>query len=265
MDRSTLRRMKRKAARRRRLFFLVFVLALVAVALFLYFHGKTTEPDTPVVDHLTTEEEKMLAEIETSGDYPADLVETAQKFPETIRFVYHYLHEDTTVPRPEEGGRVPHYLQWDTRWGYKPYCESFFASAGCGPTALAMAIHGVNPDADVTPYDIAERAETLGYAIPNVGTDIALFPHVAPEYDVTCKTIGRDKATWKRILDHGGTIILNVGPGDFTHYGHFIVLAEYADGKFLVHDPNSILRSRLWSYETLERQTKFAWCINRDS
>lgn len=257
--------MKRKAARRRRLFFLVFVLALIAVILFLYLHGKTTESDTPVVDTLSTEEKKMLAEIETSGDYPADLVETAQKFPETVRFVYHYLHEETEVQRPEEGGRVPHYLQWDTRWGYKPYCESFFASAGCGPTALAMAIHGVNPDTDVMPYDIAERAETLGYAIPDVGTDEALFPHVAPEYGVSCDLIAHDKTLWKRILNRGGTIILNVGPGDFTNYGHFIVLAEYTDGKFLVRDPNSISRSKLWSYEILERQTKYAWSINPDS
>lgn len=258
------RRLERKRAKRKqRFFFIAFVIVLVAVVVFILTHGKTAE-DSPVVDHLTPEEEKMLAEIETSGDYPADLVETAQKFPETIRFVYHYLHEDTTVPRPEEGGRAPHYLQWDTRWGYKPYCESFFASAGCGPTAMTMAIHGVKPDATVTPYDIAERAEALGYAIPNVGTDIALFPHVAPEYGVTCEEIRHDETTWKRILEDGGTIILNVGPGDFTNYGHFIVLAEYTDGKFLVHDPNSISRSKLWSYETLERQTKFAWSINPD-
>lgn len=258
------RRLERKRAQRKqRFFFIAFVIVLVAVVVFLLTHGKTAE-DPPVVDHLTTEEEKMLAEIETSGDYPADLVETAQKFPETIRFVYHYHHEDTDVPRPAEGGRVPHYLQWDTRWGYKPYCESFFASAGCGPTAMAMAIHGVREDATVMPYDIAERAEALGYAIPDVGTDVALFADVAPEYEVTCMAIRHDKSTWKRILKDGGTIILNVGPGDFTNYGHFIVLAEYTDGKFLVHDPNSIKRSKLWSYETLERQTKFAWAINRD-
>lgn len=259
------RRLERKRMKRKqRFFFPAFLLILVAVALFLYLHGRTTESDPPVVEKLTTEEEKMLAEIETSGDYPADLVETAQKFPETIRFVYHYHHEDTIVPRPEENSRVPHYLQWDTRWGYKPYCESFFASAGCGPTAMAMAIHGVREDATVMPYDIAERAEALGYALPDVGTDAALFTHIAPEYEVTCVEISHNKTTWKRILEDGGTIILNVGPGDFTNYGHFIVLAEYSDGKFLVHDPNSIKRSKLWSYETLERQTKYAWAINRD-
>ncbi len=265
MERRERRRLEQKRMKRKQRFFTVaFVVVLVAVALFLRTHGKKTE-DPPVVDELNAVEQKMLAEIETSGDYPADLVETAQKFPETVPFVYHYLHEETEVPRPEEGGRVPHYLQWDTRWGYKPYCESFFASAGCGPTAMAMAIHGAREDATVMPYDIAERAETLGYAIPDVGTDVALFPHVAPEYGVSCDLIAHDKALWKRILNRGGAIILNVGPGDFTNYGHFIVLAEYTDGKFLVRDPNSISRSKLWSYETLERQTKYAWSINPDS
>ena len=149
--------------------------------------------------------------------------------------------------------------------GLQTLLREFFRLGGLRTTALAMAIHGVNPDTDVMPYDIAERAETLGYAIPDVGTDVALFPHVAPEYGVSCDLIAHDKTLWKRILNRGGTIILNVGPGDFTNYGHFIVLAEYTDAKFLVRDPNSISRSKLWSYEILERQTKYAWSINPDS
>lgn len=257
---------KRKQAKiHQKRILILFTLFLLGVLLYVGNHKKNETPDISVVDVLSIEEKNMLEEIETSGNYPEDLVEKAKNFPETVRFVHHYCHEETNVPRPRENGRVPHYLQWDTRWGYKPYCETFFASAGCGPTAMAMAIRGVNKEATVMPYDIAMRAEALGYAIADVGTDAALFSAIADEYDVSCVKIVHEKGLWKRILAEGGTIILNVGPGDFTNYGHFIVLTDYVNDKFQVLDPNSITRSKLWSFKTLERQTKYAWLITKNS
>lgn len=45
-------------------------------------------------------------------------------------------------------------------------------------------------------------------------------------------------------------------PGDFTTAGHFIVLTKTENGQIKVNDPNSRSRSKIWNYETLEKQIK---------
>jgi uncharacterized protein YvpB len=67
----------------------------------------------------------------------------------------------------------------------------------------------------------------------------------------------------KKALDAGSLIILNVGPGDFTDSGHFLVVTGYTDEGFSINDPNSRKNSeKIWSYDTLKGQIRNLWAMS---
>ncbi len=72
-------------------------------------------------------------------------------------------------------------------------------------------------------------------------------------YGVNAKTIKVDEDTFKERLDEGNLIVVNVGPGDFTDNGHFMVITGYDDEGFTINDPNSIIKSNThWQFERLQ-------------
>lgn len=90
-----------------------------------------------------TDAEK-LEKIRTSGEYPEILVETAEKCPQTLDYVYNYpelkdRRFDIDLSADAQSGAVPLFIQWDERWGYEPYGSGFIGTSGCGPTCLSMA------------------------------------------------------------------------------------------------------------------------------
>ncbi len=73
---------------------------------------------------------------------------------------------------------------------------------------------------------------------------------------VNAKTIKVDEDTFKERLDEGNLIVVNVGPGDFTDNGHFMVITGYDDEGFTINDPNSIIKSNThWQFERLGSQS----------
>lgn len=67
------------------------------------------------------------------------------------------------------------YKQYDSRWGRKNYNgSSTMATAGCGPTSVAMLAYAV--DGKTTPLDTMKYMQTHGYAIRNNGTAWAGIP-----------------------------------------------------------------------------------------
>ncbi len=79
-------------------------------------------------------------------------------------------------------------------------------------------------------------------------------------YGVNAKTIKVDEDTFKERLDEGNLIVVNVGPGDFTEKGHFMVITGYDDEGFTINDPNSIIKSNThWQLERLGSQIRAAW------
>ena len=85
-----------------------------------------------------TDAEK-LEKIRTSDEYPEILVETAEKCPQTLDYVYNYpelkdKRFDIDLSADAQSGAVPLFIQWDERWGYAPYGSGFIGTSGCGPT-----------------------------------------------------------------------------------------------------------------------------------
>lgn len=54
--------------------------------------------------------------------------------------------------------------------GYANYGDGLMALNGCGPTALSMVICGLTGDNTITPYTVAQYADSQGLYVDGVGT-----------------------------------------------------------------------------------------------
>ncbi|MGL4373769.1 MAG: C39 family peptidase [Turicibacter sp.] len=201
-------------------------------------------------------------------EYPDDLLELVIKNQETIEFVVNYpVKKDRSdkfkLTNEEENSDIPLFLQWDERWGYSNYSNNIMAVAGCGPTSLSMVVVGLTQNMLATPLEIAKFSESNGYSVAGSGTDWQLLSTGAKEYGLNVKELALWEPTMIKEIESGHPIICAMGPGDFTTTGHFIVIYGYEDGKFLVHDPNSIERSNtLWTFENIESQIRNMWAYS---
>lgn len=152
---------------------------------------------------------------------------------------------------------IPHLYQWDRRWAYTIYSSATFGLTGCGPTSLAMIYQGLNRTVDKTPHDIAIMAEENGFMSEFNGTDSAFFTEMAEPLGLSCWESYPDTDNIKEELAAGHVIIANLGPGYFTTNGHFFVLAGLdADGKVIVNDPYSVVRSsQTWDADFIAAET----------
>ena len=190
------------------------------------------------------DKETKLDEILHSAKYPGQLKELAKKNDEAIDFIYEYpkehsIEHDIDLTAEASQDTVPLLQQWDKRWGYEKYSGNYFAASGCGPTALSMVVLYLTHDAQASPLAVAEYAKEAGYSVDGSGSAWNLISKGCRHYGVNAKTIKVDEDTFKERLDEGNLIVVNVGPGDFTEKGHFMVITGYDDEGFTINDPNS--------------------------
>lgn len=209
---------------------------------------------------------KVTPALLASQGYPEDLVELMERNPETKQFVLDYpQHTDGSGSIDITGdvtlGKIPLFLQWDERWGYKIYGSSFLAVTGCGPTCLSMVYCGLTGNTDWNPYQVACMAEESGYYVDGVGTAWSLMEDGARKLGITPYSLTVDAEEIRNYLELGMPVIASMGPGDFTSSGHFIVLKGIGDdGKVQVADPNSRKNSeKTWEMDRLVGQMSGAW------
>lgn len=205
--------------------------------------------------------------LEHPEQYPDALLELLNKRPETLSFVLHYPAQKNEKQRVDLSGEttrgtLPFLYQWDERWGYGRYGESIIALSGCGPTCLSMVLLGLTGDASLHPGAVAAFSEENGYRTEG-GTSWDLMTLGAGKLGITGEELPLDEGRMIQELRQGHPIICSMRPGDFTDTGHFIVIAGYEDGAFLVHDPNSIDNSHVsWTYERIQGQIKNLWAYS---
>ena len=204
-----------------------------------------------------------------AGGYPDEVIELLSKNIETLDFVEHY-GEKKDVPPAETidelvKGEIPHLLQWDERWGYASYGTSIMAVSGCGPTCMSMVVSGLTGDKSITPVVVAAYSEEQGYLDEENNTYWQFMREASSNWGVTCRELSTDEEEVSRVLAAGHPIICSMGPGDFTRYGHFIVLTDYEDGKITLRDPFSLERSeKKWTLDEFAGQVKAMWTYSYD-
>ena len=187
----------------------------------------------------------MLDDIMNSTQYPKQLKDLALKNEEALEFVYDYPAEhvkEHTIDLTEEASMdsVPLFVQWDKRWGYEKYSGNFFAASGCGPTTLSMVVVYLTHNREASPIAVAKYSKEAGYSVDGSGSSWTLISEGCMHYGVKAKAVALDESRMKAELDAGHPIVVNVGPGDFTDTGHFMVITGYDDEGFSINDAFSI-------------------------
>ncbi len=156
---------------------------------------------------------------------------------------------------------LTYYNQLDERWANEKYGKTdTIGVAGCGPTALAIAISNLTGD-ETDPVEVAEWSYDNGYVCEGSGSYISLIPNAAEHFGLSVEKLGKSNAEeLKQHLEDGKMIIAIMGAGHFTNTGHFIVLRGVTDdGKILVADPVSYNRSTMaWDVSTILKEVKNA-------
>lgn len=211
--------------------------------------------------------QSMLDDIMNSTQYPKQLKELALKNEEALEFVYDYPAEhvkEHTIDLTEEASMdsAPLFVQWDKRWGYEKYSGNFFAASGCGPTTLSMVVVYLTHNREASPIAVAKYSKEAGYSVDGSGSSWTLISEGCRHYGVKAKAVALDESRMKAELDEGHPIVVNVGPGDFTDTGHFMVITGYDDEGFSINDPNSIEKSgKRWLFKNISSQIRAVWSM----
>jgi len=220
-----------------------------------------TLPDDP--------EEKLAAFAQMNGltvdAWPEYMVELLQKNPDAEEYVLNYPLKKNTYEEADLSyllgtGKVPQLYQWDARWGYTGYGDKEMGLTGCGPTCLSMVCLYYLDDAKFTPRYVANIAQYYGYYTMGVGTEWSMMSEGAEKLGLNVTTIPPNADRIMANLEAGNLVILSMGPGIFTEFGHYILLAGVEDGLAVIHDPNSTTKTaQLWDVSSFQSEIENAW------
>lgn len=241
----------------------IILVTVTGIAVAKHIDANKTLPPNPDIGKET------IHKIELMDVYPKDLRTLYKNNEEAREFVLSYFLEKDKEQIIDlslymDSDEVPHFLQWDTRWGYKDYGGECVAVAGCGPVALSMVgFHLTKNEKLFSPDKVVDFALREGYCMPDVGTAWALMETGAESLGLQVETLPLVEDIIIDRLQQGKPVILIMGPGVFTRIGHFIVLRGYEDGYFLVNDPNSNARTqRKWKFSEFSDQILNIWAYS---
>ena len=225
-------------------------------------------PHLAELQALAAKDERVKTVIENLDEYPEVFINLLLKNPDARTFVLNYPEHknDTSVGEltaAETSGGLPPLYQWDARWGYTDYGSGKLGITGCGPTCLAILAVGIGGE-NVTPAEVAKFSEENRHYTAEGGTSWSLFTEGAANYGHTATPVTLWESSMVEVLEAGNPIVVNVGPGDFTDFGHYFIITGYEDGAFTIHDPNSSTKSaKTWTYEILQPQISSLWAISK--
>ena len=191
------------------------------------------------------------------------LLKLATLEPAAVAFVREYLDSypaETADPCDALPADVdiPLLMQWDQRWAYTVYSSAAFGQTGCCPTCLAMVYQGITRKTDLSPYDMGQLSKENGFMARYAGTDGNFLISVGGKLGLDVDDISATASNITDELAAGNVLIANVGPGDFTEGGHYIVLTGLdPNGNVIVNDPYSVVKSeQVWDAGVIADQTK---------
>lgn len=157
---------------------------------------------------------------------------------------------------------MPLYLQYSGSWADVPYGNGTIRAKGCAPTCLAMVLSYMKQQT-ILPSDIVAWTGNR-YYVNGAGSSWDIFPAVASNWGVSCRSLGHSQSNMMAALSAGKPVIASMGPGEFTKGGHFIVLTGLtADGKITVNDPNDSAKKnhkgRSFEVSQIMRESKAFW------
>lgn len=199
--------------------------------------------------------------------YPESFLKLGANRPRALAFVRGYADKKNTFEnissKPEESYELnrqyPLYILWDERWGYREY-EEPYAIIGCGPTTATMIINGYGGSEN--PLAIMDEMREKNYYLKNIGTSWEGIRELLASRGIGSDNLPTVEAKYKRHLDTGNPILINIGKSKFTNIGHYMLIVGYNDKGFIINDSNSIEYSlKELPFDELTQIVKGAWTI----
>lgn len=197
---------------------------------------------------------------ELDQDLAEKLLELAADDPAARSFVAGFR---TSYPGTKAGGlteddlpadgSIPHLMQWDKRWGYMEYIGGPLGTKGCCPTSLAMLYAGLSGRTDMSPYIVSLLATESELCDAQAGTHGEFVGYF-------CERVGLEWADVTTIdeaasyLNSGWLLVCNLGAGEFTDLGHYVLITGWSgyDGDVHVNDPyTTSVNERPWPLVTI--------------
>jgi uncharacterized repeat protein (TIGR02543 family) len=153
---------------------------------------------------------------------------------------------------------APHqYFQHDGRWGGRRYVSSI-AGSGCAPSTMSMVVYTLKGKG-VTPLTAANYSIRKGYRTSAPGkTRMPFFVNFPKAYGIKSTPIYsggnlrnvsaakakpyHDRAT--AAVKAGNWVVCFMGPGQWTHVGHFVLWYDIEGNRALVRDPNGRIAAK---------------------
>lgn len=247
------------------LYALIVFVVLICLAVSMIDNGETT---VGITKQTTTEiPEETTTELDLSA-LPENIVNLYNNNPDAEDYVLSFADEHDKKHKIDISSylgtdTVPLFLQWDKQWGYLKYAGDYIAITGCGPTCLSMVAFYLTQNVNMTPKKMAEFATENGYSSQGGGSPWILFSQGAVKLGFKVEEVQLSESKIAEHLNAGTPIICNMGPGDFTTSGHYVVFREYKDGKIYINDPNSYSNSnKAWKYSEIKSQIRNMWAIS---
>ena len=132
---------------------------------------------------------------------------------------------------------LPIHEYYQTNYKDIPYGSGSIASAGCGPTCIAMMTTYFTGTV-TTPAEVCRWCEADHY-VPGKGTAWSVFPAAADKYGYGCINLGLDYTKVLEEVAKGNPVVVLVGPGTFTSGGHYMLIKGMtSSGELILNDPN---------------------------
>lgn len=179
-------------------------------------------------------------------------------------FAAGYVQPTSTAASEWAAGKMPYLYQIDAAFADDRYSNGPISLQGCGPFALDMVYIDLTGDTSMGPIEMAAYATSNGYSTDRNGSAWALVGSGAAGLGLKSEVLGASTSSLRAALQAGKDVICVMGPGTFTRVGHFIALDGLdADGRAIVHDSNSYLRShQSWDLNLIVSEMSCAWALS---
>ena len=179
-------------------------------------------------------------------------------------FAAGYVQPTSTAASEWAAGKMPYLYQIDAAFADDRYSNGPISLQGCGPFALDMVYIDLTGDTSMGPIEMAAYATSNGYSTDRNGSAWELVGSGAAGLGLKSEVLGASASSLRAALQAGKDVICVMGPGAFTRVGHFIALDGLdADGRAIVHDSNSYLRShQSWDLDLIVSEMNCAWALS---
>ena len=160
-----------------------------------------------------------------------------------------------------------YFSQNDPRWAGKAYNmgadNATMGDAGCGPTAMAMAVNTAKARQEVTPMQMANMAKMTGNR-DNTGTNSKFIGQAAAISGLSTSQMDNPSGydISRGVASGNPVVLLGKGGSTYTNAGHYVVAVGHdSNGNILINDPRGKGYSKAVSPKKLNGNTISAWSV----